>query len=92
MMPELEGRIIVYGAGEEKNLRKNMLTGDVDLEATEKNTYTITPTDGGGVYMDVEIFDPVVKHIDHLEGEVTRLEAHVQTLEATLKQIGCTGF
>ena len=92
MMPELEGRITVYRENDKKNVRINMLTVDVDLEATEKNTYTITPTDGGGVYMDVEIFDPVVKHIDHLEGEVTRLEAHVKTLEATLKQIGCTGF
>ena len=92
MMPELEGRIVVYRANDKKNVRINMLTVDVDLEATEKNTYTITPTDGGGVYMDVEIFDPVVKHIEHLEGENARLEARVQTLEDALEQIGCTGF
>lgn len=92
MMPELEGRITVYRANDKKNVKITLRTVDVDLETTEKKTYLITPTDGGGVYMDVEIFDPMVKHAEHLEEENARLEARVKTLEATLEQIECTGF
>lgn len=92
MMPELEGRITVYRENDKKNVRINMWTVDVDLETTEKNTYQITPTDGGGVYMDVEIFDPMVEHIKYLEKENARLEAKVEEMADALEDIECTGF